>query len=105
MHILFYIFVAIFSVGVLVNFIGPEKIKLAYADWGLPAWFRFLTGSMELLALILVFTNFIIIGYLVAGVVMAGAIFLMLRSRLYKDIVAPGLTLLIIAILAKDFLY
>ncbi|WP_406549363.1 DoxX family protein [Cronobacter malonaticus] len=104
MNILFCLFVLIFAIGTIVNFVGSKKVKEAYSDLGLPGWFRFITGIMELIALILIFTNVAAAGYVIAALVMLGAILLMMRAGLYKEIVAPGLKLAIAVLLLKSAL-
>ncbi|MCM7589608.1 DoxX family protein [Enterobacter chuandaensis] len=104
MNMLLYFFVLIFTIGTIVNFAGPKKVKEAYSELGLPGWFRFITGTMELISLILIFTGLAAVGYIIAALVMVGAVLLMMRTRLYKEIAAPGLTLIIIFLLLSNSL-
>jgi hypothetical protein len=46
---------AFFVVGSLTNIFAPGSIYEEYLKWGYPRWFHFLTGSLELIAAILLF--------------------------------------------------
>lgn len=86
----------IFCIGVLVNILGPKGIIDSYKRWGLPESFRFITATLEFLALILAFTPLQLLGYLIALTVMGGAILILLLNREYKPIFAPLVTCVII---------
>lgn len=97
--ILLYIFTAVFAIGVLLNTLGPKGIKNSYIRWGLSANFRFLTALLELVALALIWFGYPLPGYLAALVVMTGSVFILFRSKEYKPIVAPFVTIVIILFL------
>lgn len=94
--ILLYIFTAVFAIGVILNTLGPKGIKDSYIRWGLSENFRFLTALLELAALALIWSGNPLPGYLTALVVMAGAVYILCRSKEYKPVIAPCVTIAII---------
>lgn len=97
--VLWYIFIIVFSIGTLVNIAGPEKIKASYRQWGLPANFRFLTGLLEAVAVLLVLADMELGGYITGMIVMAGAIVILGKNKDFKALPAPVIMLIVTAFL------
>jgi len=52
-QVLLFALVAFFVVGSLSNIVAPGSIYEEYLKWGYPRWFHFVTGSLELMAAVL----------------------------------------------------
>lgn len=82
----------LFMVAGVVNLAGPGALKRDFARWGYPAWFRLLCGALELSsAALLVGPQTRGIGLMLAGAVMIGALFTLLRNREPFGHLAPAL--------------
>lgn len=82
----------LFTVAGMVNLAGPGALKRDFARWGYPAWFRLLCGALELSsAALLVGPQTRGIGLMLAGAVMIGALFTLLRNREPFGHLAPAL--------------
>ncbi|CAB3805776.1 DoxX family protein [Paraburkholderia fynbosensis] len=52
-QVLPWVLAVFFVVGSLSNIVAPRSIFEEYLKWGYPHWFHFVTGSLELMAAIL----------------------------------------------------
>lgn len=90
--ILSVIVAALFAVAGVVNLAGLGAVKRDFARWGYPAWFRLLCGALELLsAALLAGQQTRLLGLTLAGAIMMGALFTLLRNREPFGHLAPAL--------------
>jgi hypothetical protein len=52
-RVLTFVLAAFFVVGSLSNLFAPGPVYAEYLHWGYPHWFHFVTGSIELIAAVL----------------------------------------------------
>src|SRR4051812_18040687 len=52
-RVLTFVLAAFFVVGSLSNLFAPGPVYAEYLRWGYPHWFHFVTGSIELIATVL----------------------------------------------------
>lgn len=72
----------LFAVAGVVNLARRGAPKRDFARWGYPAWFQLLCGALELLsAALLLAQQTRILGLALAGAIMIGALFTLLRNR------------------------
>ena len=82
----------LFAIAGVVNLSGLGAVKRDFARWGYPAWFRWLCGALELLsAALLPGQQTRILGLTLAGAIMIGALFTLLRNREPFGHLAPAL--------------
>lgn len=96
-----FLFFTIFSIGVVVNLVGPKGIIDSYIRWRMPSWFRFITAALEALALILILLKYEMLGYGLALAVMLAAIVILYFNKELKPLIAPLLTSMLILFLLK----
>ena len=96
-----FLFFTIFSIGVVVNLVGPKGIIGSYIRWRMPSWFRFITAALEALALILILLKYEMLGYGLALAVMLAAIVILYFNKELKPLIAPLLTSMLILFLLK----
>ena len=90
--ILAMIVAAMFAVAGVVNIARLGAAKRDFARWGYPAWFQWLCGALELLsAALLVGQQTRVLGLTLAGAIMLGALFTLLRNREPFGHFAPAL--------------
>jgi hypothetical protein len=90
--ILAMIVAVLFAVAGVVNLAGRGAVKRDFARWGYPAWFRLLCGALELLsAALLPGQQTRVFGLTLAGAIMIGALFTLLRNREPFQHLAPAL--------------
>jgi hypothetical protein len=90
--ILTMIVAALFAVAGMVNLARPDAVKRDFARWGYPAWFQLLCGALELLsAALLLGQQTRALGMTLAGAIMIGALFTLLRNREPFGHLAPAL--------------
>ena len=90
--ILAMIVAALFAIAGVVNLARPGAVKRDFARWGYPAWFQILCGALELLsAALLLGQQTRVWGLALAGAIMLGAIFTLLRNREPFGHLAPAL--------------
>jgi len=90
--ILAMIVAALFAVAGVVNLTRPGAVKRDFARWGYPAWFQWLCGALELLsAALLLGQQTRVLGLTLAGAIMIGAFFTLLRNREPFGHLAPTL--------------
>lgn len=83
---------ALFAVAGIINLARPAAVKRDFARWGYPGWFQLLCGALELLsAALLVGQQTRLLGLALAGTIMIGAIFTLLRNREPFRHLAPAL--------------
>lgn len=86
---------ALFTVGAVINALGPRRIREDYARWGYPKSFRFVTAVLELtVATLLLFPGARFAGALLGATIMAAAVATTVRYREPGRSIAP-LTVLI----------
>ncbi|HZZ12986.1 MAG TPA: DoxX family protein [Paraburkholderia sp.] len=86
------ILAVLFAVAGVVNLAGLSTVKRDFARWGYPAWFRLLCGALELSsAALLCVQHTRVLGLALAGAIMAGALFTLLRNREPFRHLAPAL--------------
>ncbi|MDH6153114.1 MULTISPECIES: DoxX family protein [Paraburkholderia] len=82
----------LFAVAGVVNLVRPGAVKRDFARWGYPAWFQWLCGALELLsAALLLGQQTRVFGLTLAGAIMIGALFTLLRNREPFRHLAPAL--------------
>lgn len=90
--ILVTILAILFAVAGVVNLARPGAVKRDFARWGYPAWFQLLCGALELLSAALLFVQQTrVLGLTLAGAIMIGAIFTLVRNREPFRHLAPAL--------------
>ncbi|RKR38189.1 DoxX family protein [Paraburkholderia sp. BL17N1] len=93
----------LFAIAGVINLSRRGAAKRDFARWGYPAWFQLLCGALELLsAALLPWQQTRVLGLTLAGAVMIGALFTLLRNREPFGHLAPALVFsaLIVATLA-----
>lgn len=82
----------LFAVAGVVNLARPGAVKRDFARWGYPAWFQLLCGALELFSAALLFGQQTrVLGLTLAGAIMIGALFTLLRNREPFRHLAPAL--------------
>ena len=82
----------LFAAAGVVNLARPGAVKRDFARWGYPAWFQLLCGALELLSAALLFGQQTrVLGLTLAGAIMIGAIFTLVRNREPFRHLAPAL--------------
>jgi hypothetical protein len=82
----------LFAIAGVVNLAGLGAVKRDFARWGYPAWFRLLCGALELSsAVLLLGQQTRVFGLTLAGAIMIGALFTLLRNREPFGHLAPAL--------------
>lgn len=90
--ILVTILAILFAVAGVVNLARPGAVKRDFARWGYPAWFQLLCGALELVSAALLFGQQTrVLGLTLAGAIMIGAIFTLVRNREPFQHLAPAL--------------
>lgn len=90
--ILVTILAILFAVAGVVNLARPGAVKRDFARWGYPAWFQLLCGALELSSAALLFGQQTrVLGLTLAGAIMIGAIFTLVRNREPFRHLAPAL--------------
>ena len=90
--ILAMILAALFAIAGVVNLARPGAVKRDFARWGYPTWFQLLCGALELLsAALLLGQQTRVFGLALAGAIIIGAIFTLLRNREPFGHLAPAL--------------
>jgi asparagine N-glycosylation enzyme membrane subunit Stt3 len=98
---------ALFAVAGVVNLARRGAPKRDFARWGYPAWFQLLCGALELSsAALLLGQQTRVFGLALAGAIMFGALFTLLRNREPFGHLAPALifSALIVVTVAVRFL-
>lgn len=93
----------LFAAAGVVNLTGLGPVKRDFARWGYPAWFRMLCGALELCSAVLLSGQQTRgLGLMLAGAIMVGALFTLIRNREPFRHLAPALifSALIVAIVA-----
>ena len=86
------ILAVLFAVAGVVNLARRGAVKRDFARWGYPAWFQLLCGVLELLsAALLPGQHTRILGLALAGAIMIGALFTLVRNREPFRHLAPAL--------------
>ncbi|MEX3858192.1 MULTISPECIES: DoxX family protein [Paraburkholderia] len=82
----------LFTIAGVVNLARPGAVKRDFARWGYPAWFQLLCGALELLsAALLLGQQTRVLGLTLAGAIMIGALFTLVRNREPFRHLAPAL--------------
>jgi hypothetical protein len=90
--ILAMILAVLFAIAGVVNLARRGAPKRDFARWGYPTWFQLLCGTLELLsAALLLGQQTRVLGLALAGAIMIGAIFTLLRNREPFGHLAPAL--------------
>lgn len=90
--ILAMIVTALFAIAGVVNLARLGAAKRDFARWGYPAWFQLLCGALELLsAALLLGQQTRGLGLALAGAILIGALFTLLRNREPFGHLAPAL--------------
>lgn len=86
---------AFFLYGAYGNIIISPENAAAYASWGYPSWFHYVTGVLEFIAAILLFFRSLrAYGAMLASLIMAAASLTTLINGDYGHAVAPVIVLL-----------
>ena len=90
--ILAMVLAALFAVAGAINLAGLGPVKRDFARWGYPTWVRLLCGALELSSAgFLLAQQTRLLGQALAGVVMIGALFTLVRNREPFRHLAPAL--------------
>ena len=90
--ILVMVLTALFAVSGVINLAGLGPVKRDFARWGYPTWLRLLCGALELSSAgFLLGQQTRLLGLAIAGVVMIGALFTLVRNREPFRHLAPAL--------------
>jgi hypothetical protein len=90
--ILAMIVAVLFAVAGVVNLARRGAPKRDFARWGYPAWFQLLCGTLELLsAALLLGRQTRVLGLALAGAIMIGALFTLIRNGEPFRHLAPAL--------------
>ncbi len=82
----------LFAVAGVINLAGLGPVKRDFARWGYPTWVRLLCGTLEISSAgFLLGQQTRLLGLALAGVVMIGALFTLLRNREPFRHLAPAL--------------
>ncbi|WP_245639804.1 DoxX family protein [Paraburkholderia heleia] len=104
--ILAMILTVLFAVAGVVNLARPGAVKRDFARWGYPAWFPLLCGTLELFsAALLAGQQTRVLGLTLAGAIMAGVLFTLLRNREPFRHLAPALifsALIVVTVAARS---
>jgi hypothetical protein len=99
--ILVMLLTALFAISGVVNLAGLGPVKRDFARWGYPTWFRLLCGALELSSAgFLLAQQTRLLGLALQGVVMAGALFTLLRNREPFRHLAPALIFSALVVIA-----
>jgi peptidoglycan/LPS O-acetylase OafA/YrhL len=92
---------ALFAVAGVVNLAGRGAPKRDFARWGYPAWFQLICGALELLsAALLLRQQTRGLGLALAGAIMIGALFTLLRNREPLGHLVPALIFSAVVVVA-----
>ena len=97
----------LFAAAGVINLARRGAPKRDFARWGYPAWFQLFCGALELLsAALLLGQQTRVLGLALAGAIMIGALFTLLRNREPFGHLAPALVFsaLIVATVVVRFL-
>jgi hypothetical protein len=96
------ILAVLFAVAGVVNLARRGAVKRDFARWGYPAWFQLLCGGLELFsAALLLGQQTRVLGLTLAGAIMIGALFTLVRNREPFRHLAPALifsSLIVVAV-------
>ena len=82
----------LFAVAGVINLAGLGPVKRDFVRWGYPTWVRLLCGTLEISSAgFLIGQQTRLLGLALAGVVMIGALFTLLRNREPLRHLAPAL--------------
>lgn len=97
--ILAWLLAGFFVVGAVGNLMAPTPIAEDYRRWGYPDGFHFITGTLELVAAILLaLRRFRLAGVGLAAALMGAAVLTVLIHREYGHAIAPGIVLVVTAL-------
>jgi uncharacterized membrane protein YphA (DoxX/SURF4 family) len=90
--------------GGAVKLVGPAPIVASFVKWGLPAWFRILVGTFEVLGgLLLALPATMPIGGVILATIMVGACWTHAANGEWSQTLPSGiLLLLLLSILARN---
>jgi hypothetical protein len=98
--VLVWLAAAAFLVGAFVNASGHRKIRASFTQLGLPFWWCWVTGALELLtAVLLIVAGTRYTGIALGACIMLAAIAAIVRIRHYRELPPPlgFLSLLVLA--------
>lgn len=94
--LLFWALAVFFLYGAVNNFLARGNLRETYRRWGYPDGFHYVTAALELVAAILLATpSTRILGAALASCVMVAAMATLLRARLHKQALTPGVVLVL----------
>jgi hypothetical protein len=86
------ILTVLFAIAGVMNLAGLGAVKRDFARWGYPTWLRLLCGALELSAAALIpWQQTRLVGLALAGSIMIGALFTLMRNREPFGHLAPAL--------------
>ena len=90
--------------GGVTKLVGPAPIVASFARWGLPAWFRLLVGTFEVIGgVLLALPATIPIGGVILATIMVGALWTHAANGEWTQTAPSGLMLLLfLAILTRN---
>lgn len=99
--ILAMVLAALFAVAGVINLAGLGPVKRDFAHWGDPTWLRLLCGALEITSAgFLLGQQTRLLGLALAGVVMIGALFTLVRNREPFRHLAPALVFSALVVLS-----
>ncbi|MGZ2379091.1 hypothetical protein ELH91_04140 [Rhizobium leguminosarum] len=91
--------VAAFSGAGLVNAIGTSGTRSDFARWGYPRWWGIVTGALEILSAVLIALPVSrIVGVALGAVIIAAAVFTVLRHRDHAHLAPLSVFVTLIAV-------
>ena len=97
-HVLFFwlLVAAIFGAGVF-NAVGTAATQDSFARWGYPRWWGRVTGGLEIVSAVLIaLPASRVLGLALAAIIMAAAVFTVLRHRDFSHLVPLSVFLALI---------
>lgn len=91
--------IAVYSIGGIVNIVGPKGVRDSFVAWGYPRWFNYVTGALELLAVAMIlYAPTQLYGVALGAVIMVAALASLVLNRAWNHAPGPVLMLVLTAI-------
>jgi len=91
-----YLLIGVFTIGALVNLIGPRPIRAEYERWGYPKNFRFVTAALEAITVaLLLLPSTRLAGLALGAAIMVAAIATLVRAGQYRQTAPAGIVLVL----------
>ncbi|WP_319518300.1 DoxX family protein [uncultured Martelella sp.] len=98
-HVLAGLLTAFFAVGGTLNLMASPATVEEYVHWGYPAWFPYVTGTLEWAAAVLIALPVVrLAGSALAGLVMTAAGITVLSNGEYAHVIPPAVILTLVCL-------